>query len=49
MTYRQLAKELAGDEWTLGDQNRISTEDFLTWAKTNNMGYDRNDYLARAR
>ena len=28
VTYRQSAKELAGNEWTLGELDRISVEDF---------------------
>ena len=40
-----MAKELAGDEWNLGDLTGISTEDFWTWAKTDTRGYDGNDYL----
>ena len=43
MTCRQLAKELAGDGWTLGDLTRLSAEELWTWAKTDNTGYDVND------
>ena len=47
MTCRQLEKELAGYEWTLGDLTGISTEYFWTWAKTDTTGYYGHDYLAR--
>ena len=30
VTCKQTAKELAGDEWTLGDMRRLPTEDFWT-------------------
>ena len=46
MTCRHLAKELAGDEWTLGKLTRLSAEDFWTWEKTYITGYDGDDYLA---
>ena len=45
VTCRQLAKELAGDEWTLGKLDRISAEEFWNWAKTDTTGYDGHDYL----
>ena len=47
VTCRQLAKELAGDEWTLVDLTGISAEDFWNWAKTDTTGYDGTDYLAQ--
>ena len=47
MTCRKSGKELAGDEWTLGELTRLSAEDFWTWEKTDTMGYDGHDYLAR--
>ena len=47
MTCRLLAKELAGDEWNLGDLTGISAEDFWTWEKMDTKGYDGHDYLAR--
>ena len=40
-----MAKELAGDEWTLGDLSGVSTEDFWTCAKTDTIGYDIHPYL----
>ena len=43
---KQSAKELAGDDWTLGDLSRISTEDFWTWVKLDTIGYDGHAYLA---
>ena len=46
MTYKKLAKELAGDECTLGDLSGVSTEEFWTWAKTDTIEYDRHPYLA---
>ena len=45
MTVRQLAKDLAGDEWNLGELTELSAEDFWTWAKTDTTGNDVNDYL----
>ena len=35
-----------GDEWTLGDLSRVSTDDFWTWAKSDTIRYDRHAYLA---
>ena len=46
MTCKQSAKELTGDEWTLGDMSGLLTEDFWTWAKTDTTRYDGNPYLA---
>ena len=46
MTCKQLAKELAGDEWNLGYMIRLFMEDFWNWAKTDNSGYDGYPYLA---
>ena len=46
VTCKQSAKELAGDEWTLGDLSGLSTEEFWTWAKTDTIGYDGHPYLA---
>ena len=43
VTCRQSAKELAGDEWTLGKITGLSAKDFSTWAKTNTTGYDGHD------
>ena len=43
VTCRQLEKELAGDEWTLGDLAGLLVEDFWTWAKTDTTGYDGHD------
>ena len=47
MTCRQLAKELAGDEWTLGDLTGLSAEYFWTWENTDTKGYYGHDYLSR--
>ena len=47
MKCRQPAKELRGDEWTLGKLAGISTENFWTWDKTDTTGYYGHDYLAR--
>ena len=40
-----MAKELAGDEWNLGDLSGVSTEAFWTWEKLDTIGYDGNAYL----
>ena len=45
VTCKQSAKELAGDEFTLGYMNGLSTEDFWTWEKTDTTGYDGYPYL----
>ena len=42
---KQSTKELAGDEWTLGDMSGVSTEDFWTLANTDNIGYYGHPYL----
>ena len=47
MTCRQLAKELAGDKWTLGELAGLSVKNFWTWAKMDTTGYDGHVYLAR--
>ena len=41
-----MAKELAGDEWDLGELGGLSADDLWTWAKTESMGYDGHAYLA---
>ena len=46
MTCKQSAKELAGDEWTLGDMDSLAAEDFWTWVKTDTTRYDGHPYLA---
>ena len=46
MTYRQLVKDLSGDEWTLGNMTGLATEEFWNWEKTDTTGYDGNLYLA---
>ena len=38
-------KELAVDEWNLGELKGISADDFWTWAKTGTAGYDGHAYL----
>ena len=45
VTCKQSEKELAGDEWTLGDMSGVSTEDFWTWTKTDTIRYDQHPYL----
>ena len=45
MTCRQLEKDIAGDEWNLGELTGISTEDFWTWLDTDTTGYDGHYYL----
>ena len=47
MTRRQSAKDLAGDEWNLGELTRLYAEDLWTWAKTDTTGYNGHDYLER--
>ena len=47
VTCRQSAKELAGDEWTLGNITGIDVEYFWTWEKTDTTVYD--DYLSMLR
>ena len=47
VTCRQSAKELTGNEWTIGDLNRLSAEDFWTWVKMDTTAYDGHDYLPR--
>ena len=46
MTCRQLVKDLAVDEWTLGDMTRLAAGHFWTWANTDITGYDGHTYLA---
>ena len=45
MTCKQSAKELAGDEWTLGDLSRVSTEDLWTWEKSDTIRYGKHAYI----
>ena len=45
VTCRKLAKEIAGDEWILGELTGLFAEDFGTWMKTDTTGYDGHDYL----
>ena len=40
VSFRQLAKELAGDEWNLNELTGISAEAFWTWDKTDTTGYN---------
>ena len=47
VTYRHSAKELAGDEWTLGEITGLSKKDFWTRANTDTTRYDGHDYFAR--
>ena len=43
VTYRQLAKDLTGDEWTLGELAGLPVENLCTWDKTGTTGYDGHD------
>ena len=45
VTCRQSEKDLTGDEWTLGELNGLSAEEFWTLEKTDTMRYDVHDYL----
>ena len=47
MTCRQLTKELARYEWTIGELTGLCAEDLWTRENTDNMGYEGHDYLAR--
>ena len=42
---KQSAKEPAGDKWILRALKDLSTDDFWTWAKIDNIVYDRDAYL----
>ena len=42
---KQLAKDLAGDKWTLGDLEALSNEYFSTWAKSGGLTCDGYAYL----
>ena len=42
-------KEIAGDEWTLGDLTGLSSKYFWTWVKTDTTGYYGHYYLARGK
>ena len=42
---KQSENDLAGDGWTLGNLKELSTDEFLTWAKSNGIGYDGDAYL----
>ena len=46
VAYSQLAKELMGDEWTLGKLAGLPAEAFWNWSNTGTMGYDVHVYLA---
>ena len=49
MTCKQSAKELTGNECTLGGMIEISFEDFCTWETTDTTGYDGHPYLDKDR
>ena len=49
MTFQQSEKELAADEWALGNMSGLSREEFWTWAKTDTTEYDRHPYLANGK
>ena len=40
VVYRQLEKELAGDEWNLGKLSGLSADYLWDWVNTYTMGYD---------
>ena len=42
---RQLEKELAGDEWNLGELAGLSAKAFWTWGMTDTTGYDGHPFL----
>ena len=37
MDCKELAKDIAGDKWTLGYLKALSTEQFCTWAKIDGL------------
>ena len=45
MECKQSTKDLAGDQWTLGELKELSTNDFWTWDKSDGVGYDGDAYL----
>ena len=45
MECKQLAKDLAGDIWTLGELKELSIEASCNWSKSDIIGYDRDAYL----
>ena len=45
MECNQLAKDLAGDKWTLGELKGPSIDDFWDWLKTDGVVYDGDAYL----
>ena len=47
MTCIQSAKDITGDEWTLGKLIGLSAEYLWTWENTDTTGYDVHDCLAR--
>ena len=47
VTCRQSENDIAGDEWTLIKLTGIAVGYLWTWVKTDTMGYDGHDYLAR--
>ena len=46
VTCKKSVKDLASDEWTLGEMNRLAAEEFWNWVKTDTTGYDGHPYLA---
>ena len=47
MTCKHSAKELAVDEWNLVKLTGLPAYYFWNWVKTDTIGYDGHDYLAR--
>ena len=45
--YMRSAKELAGDEWNLGELADLSANYFQTWVKTDTTGYDGHAHTNR--
>ena len=42
---KESAKELAGDQWDLGNVKELSTEKLWTWSKEDGIGEDGYSYL----
>ena len=45
MEYKESAKDLAGDKWTLGDVKAIFTEQLWTWDNSDWLAYEGYAYL----
>ena len=42
---KHVAKDLAGDKWSLSKLKGMCTDDLWTYLKSEGVGYDRDDYL----